>query len=110
MAQKNQGPVSLIGLQTAFIQARAGLQAQPLGKGACVAIVIQNRLTNMDNTGNSIELMVGYGTGQIYQMLPGQESPIIYCADLEDIYIRIRAAVGEVSAVDVPVFVYRMMA
>lgn len=94
-------------LETVFIQARAGVQAQPLGKGSCVAVVIQNRLSNIDGTGNNVELMVGFGTGQIYQMLPGQESPIIYCADLEDVYLRVRSGVTEC---DVPVFVYRLKA
>lgn len=107
MAQKNQGPVLVAGLETAFVSGRAGVQAQPIGKGACVAIVIQNRLSNIDDTGNNVVIMVGYGAGQLYQMLPGQESPIIYCSDLEDIYVRVQSGTTEC---DFAVFVYRLAA
>jgi len=102
-------------LETNFIQARADAQAQPLGKGACVAVIIQNRLNNINGTGNNTELMVGSGTGQIYQMLPGQESPIIYARDLEDIYVRTRPTLNDAdppelidaSPVDFVVFIFR---
>ena len=104
----NKGPI-VLGLETVFIQARADLQPQPLGKGAIIGVVIQNRLNNMDGTGNNVEIMVGFGTGQVWQMLPGQESPIIYAADLEDIYIRTRVPEGgpDPDPIDVPVIVYR---
>lgn len=90
-------------LITHFIQARADVQAQPLGKGRIVSVIIQNRLNNMDGTGNNVEIMVGTGTGQIWQGLPGAQSPEIFARDLEDIYIRVRTGV---TAVDVPVLVY----
>ena len=102
-------------LETAFFQARADVQPRPLGKGACVAVIIQNRLNNIDGTGNNTELMVGWGTGQIYQMLPGQESPIIYVRDLEDIYVRTRSTLNDADPavlvdaepVDFVVFMFR---
>lgn len=102
----NKGPI-VLNLKTVFVNARAGAQPQPLGKGRMVACVIQNRLTNIDGTGNGAVLMVGFGTGQIYQMQPGQESPLIYAKDLEDIYIRSDQNSGTHAAVDVTVFVYQ---
>lgn len=91
-------------LITDFIQARADVQPQPLGKGRIVSVIIQNRFNNMDGTGNNVEIMVGSGTGQIWQGLPGAQSPEIFARDLEDIYIRVRTGV---TACDVVVFVYR---
>lgn len=99
----NKAPI-VLGIETFMLQARASVQPQPLGKGRIIGVIIQNRLNNLDGTGNNVELMIGFGGGQLWQMLPGQESPILYANDLEDIYIRVRTGV---AAVDVPVLVYR---
>ena len=101
----NKAPI-VLGLVTDFIQAQADVQPQPLGKGKIVAAIVQNRLNNIDatNSGNNTDVMVGFGTGQIWQLLPGQESPVIYARDLEDIYIRVRTGV---TAVNVTVMVYK---
>lgn len=99
----NKAPI-VLNLETVFMQGRANVQPQPLGKGKIVGVVIQNRLNNIDGTGNGTDIMVGFGTGQIWQMLPGQESPVIYANDLEDIYLRVRTGV---TAIDVAVIVYK---
>lgn len=91
---KNMPPF-LLALDTDIIYPRANLQPSPVGKEACVAIVIQNPLNNIDaaGSGNALDLQVGKRTGQPYQMLPGTESPVIYCRDLEEVYVRVRKAV-----------------
>lgn len=103
----NKGPI-MLDLETNFIRVTAPVQPRALGKGAIVAVVIQNALNLMNGTANASEVMVGSKTGQPYQMLPGQESPIIYARDLEDISIRVRdTAVGAGTPVDVTVIVYK---
>ncbi len=102
----NKAPISL-DLVTEFIQARADVQPQPIGKGKIVAVIFQNRLNNINatNNGNNSDIMIGYGSGQIWQLLPGQESPVIYANDLEDVYLRLRLAAG--TPCDVAVIVYK---
>jgi hypothetical protein len=102
-------PAFLLDLETEFITPMAGLQPSPLGKGACVAVIIQNRLSNIDHpiTGNALTLMIGKRTGQSYERLPGTETPVIYVKDLEEVYVRTQAAVGGISSVNFTVIVYR---
>jgi len=99
----NKGPIAL-NLETQLIRATIGVQPRALGKGAIVAVVVVNTLNNMDSTNNATEIMVGNATGQPYQMLPGQESPLIYASDLDDVYARVRTGVVEV---DVTVIIYK---
>lgn len=101
----NKGPITL-GLLTVFQRMTVGVQPSPLGKGAMVGVIVQNTLNNVDvgTTANNIEIMVGDASAQVYQMLPGQESPVIYADDLEDVYVRVRT--GAV-AVDVTLIVYK---
>lgn len=102
----NKAPICL-DLETDYLLCTSTLIEQKLGKGNCIAVIIQNRLTNDDATGNALELMVGKGNGQIWNMLPGQESPVIYANDLEEIYIRTRVAVAGGSTFQFVVMVYR---
>ncbi len=101
----NKAPI-VLGLVTEFIQAQANTLPQPIGKGRIVAVIVQNRLNNINTgtTGNNTDIMIGFGAGQIWQLLPGQESPVIYANDLEDIYLRTRTGA---SAIDVAVMVYK---
>lgn len=99
----NKAPITL-NIESYMIQARADVQPQPLGKGRIIAVIIQNRLNNLDDTGNNVEIMWGFGPACLWQTIPGQESPVIYANDLEDIFMRVRT--GN-TAVDVPVLVYR---
>lgn len=94
----NKAPVVLAGLQSQFFEGRANaIEAQALGKLVqafnCVAVIIQNRLNNLDDSGNPLELMVGTGGGTPWQLLPGVESPIIYCTNLNDVFVKVRVAV-----------------
>lgn len=107
----NNTPISL-DLETQIIRVPVQLQPAAVGKGACVAVIIQNTLTNLESTaapqaGNAIEVMLGGGAGQMYQLLPGQDSPVYYCTDLEEVYLRVREAVGVVNTVNVTVVTYK---
>jgi len=107
MPPKNQGYIQR-DLVTVFIRAKSRVQASAVGKGACVAVVIQNTFVNMNGTANNSEIMVGNATAQPYQMLPGQESPVIYASDLEEVWTRVRdTAVGLGVPVDVTLLVYK---
>lgn len=93
-----------VGERTDFYEGRASVSdAQALGKITgpleCVAVILQNRLNNLDDSPNPLELMVGTGAGCVWQMLPGVESPIIYCNNLNDIWVKVRMAVAS-SMVD----------
>lgn len=103
-------PVVLSNVITEFTRATVNVLASPIGKGTILAIVIQNPLNNADGTGNNTDIMVGRGAGQPYQMLPGQESPMIYADDLEQIYTRVRSVAGvavTAATVEVTVIIYR---
>ncbi len=102
----NKAPITL-DLESDFLRVNCDLRERPIGKGACVAVIFQNRLLNDDGTGNALEAQVGYGAGQPWNLLPGQESPVIYANDLEKIYVRTRAAVAGVSSFQLTVLVYR---
>lgn len=107
MPVKNQGAIDSC-LETVFLRASARVQPSSLGKGAIVAVIIQNTLTAMDNTANNSQVMVGSASGQPYQMLPGQESPLLYAQDLDDVYIRVQVGGGSAGTpVDVTVIVYK---
>lgn len=108
MPVKNQGAIGRR-LETVFMRCNAPVQARALGKGTIVAVVIQNTFNLMDGTPNNSEIMVGTDNAQTYQMLPGQESPVIYAHDLADIWIRVRdlAGGGAGTPVDVTVLVYK---
>jgi len=94
----NKGPIVLAGLRTDFYEGRANV-TNPIALGKlvdareCVALVIQNRLNNLDGSGNGCELLVGTGSGCIWQMIPGQESPILYITNLNDVWVRQRVAI-----------------
>lgn len=101
----NKGPIVLAGLRTDFFEGRANV-TNPIALGKlvdareCVALVIQNRLNNLDGSGNPCELLVGAGGGCVWQMLPGQESPLIYVTNLNDVWVRQRIAItGAVTGV-----------
>lgn len=107
MPPKNQGAIDSC-LATEIIRCNAPVQPRALGKGAAVAVIIQNGFNLMDNSANNSEIMVGNAVLQGYQMIPGQESPLFYVRDLEDIWIRVRdTAVGAGTPVDVTVIVYK---
>lgn len=94
----NKAPIILAGLRTNFFEGRANAtNPQALGKLLeslnCVAVIIQNRLNNLDDSGNPLELMVGTGGGCIWQLLPGVESPLIYVTNLNDVFVKVRVAV-----------------
>jgi hypothetical protein len=92
----NKAPVVSAGLRTDFLTAAADVDPQSLGKLVgqleCIGVIIQNRLSNLDNTANNTELLVGTGAGCVYHMLPGQESPLIYCNNLNDIWVQMKTA------------------
>ena len=99
----NKGPI-VSDLRTDFYTARARVQPTSLAqaKGAGVlAVVFQNRLTNLDGTPNAIDLMIGTGgSGSgVWMLLPGQESPVIYTANLNDIWVSVRTGAVEVEFV-----------
>lgn len=91
-------PLLIAGLRSDFYEGRATVDdAQALGKIVgpleCVAVILQNRLNNLDDTANPLELMLGTGAGCNWQMLPGVESPIVYCNNLNDVWVKVRVAV-----------------
>lgn len=102
-------PALLLDLETEIIAPTANLQPSAIGKGPCVAIIIQNRLSNIDNpiTGNGLTLMIGKRSGQFYERLPGTDTPMIYTSDLENIFVRVQAAAGGFSSLSYCVIVYR---
>jgi hypothetical protein len=109
MPPKNQGYIDSC-LVTEFIRCNAPVQPRALGKGAIIGVIVQNTFNLMTGVANASEVMVGTASGQPYQMTPGQESPIIYADDLEDIWIRVRDtdAIGTPGTpVDVTVIVYK---
>lgn len=104
---KNQGYLA-IDLVTVFLRCNAPVQARALGKGKCVALVIQNTFNLMDGTANTSEVMIGSSSGQPHQLVPGERSELIYTSDLENVWIRVRDTVaGAGTPVDVSVLVYK---
>lgn len=96
--------------ETIVIRARSRVQPSPIGKGACVAVIIQNTFNNMDNSANNSEIMVGNATAQPYQMVPGKESPIFYITDLENIWTRVRDTDADGThgtPVDITILIYK---
>lgn len=107
MPPKNQGSIDVC-LTTVFDRAKVRVQASALGKGKIVAVIVQNTFNNMDNTANNQEIMVGSATAQVYQMVPGQESPLIYATDLDQVWARVRdTAVGAGTPCDVTLIIYK---
>lgn len=115
MPNRNQTILLDTGLAsvTDFYEANATLNPQALGKAGrsdrreVFAVIIQNRLTNLDNTNNVLDLLVGTGGGCVWQLLPGAESPLIHTRNLNDVFVKVRAAViisealGTVTAVTI---------
>lgn len=111
----NNTPISLE-LETHIIRVKVTVIPAAIGKGDCIGVIIQNTLTNLESVanpqaGNNLDVMLGGGTGQMYQMIPGQESPLYYALDLEDVYLRVRQAIivdaELVDTTNVTVIVYR---
>jgi hypothetical protein len=92
--------------QTVFYRVRAGLSARPLGRGEVVSVIIRNPFTNANNTPNVLEVLVGDGATQAYDLLPGANTPEIFTADLKDIYVRVRVAVDLVNETDLVVIAH----
>jgi len=87
----NKGPITLA-LKTVISRVQAQENAKELGLGRCLAVIVQNPLSNSDGSGNTTEIMLGDRAAQPYQILPGQETALLYCERLEDLYIRKRTA------------------
>jgi len=102
----NKAPI-VLGLECEIVRVKVDAQPRPLGSGKCVAVIIQNALNDDDGNGNNFELMVGRGNGQPWQMIPGQESPVLYCNDLSDISVRTRALIGGLGAFNITVLIYK---
>ena len=69
--QKQSLPLLGANLRSEFFEAKATVSdSQALGKLVgpyeCVALIIKNRLVNLDNTPNPLELLVGTGGGCIW--------------------------------------------
>lgn len=63
---------------------------QQLGKTDCIAFRLQNPLNNQDGTANNTEVVMGDRSSQLYQLVPGQESPLIITPNLAHWWIRKR--------------------
>ena len=85
----NKAPI-VDDLETIFAHVQAGISPKAIGRGEIIAVIVQVPLTNPDGTSNNSELFVGSGSNQIYFMIPGQESPVIYAEDLKDIYVKLK--------------------
>ena len=98
---KNQSIISDSGLVTVtdFYEGTAAVNPQALGKAGrsdrpeVFAVIIKNRLNNLDNSANAVSLIVGTGAGCIWPLLPGEESPLIHCRNLNDVFVRIQQAI-----------------
>lgn len=88
------------GTQTVIVRHRVTLSASPLGRGEIVSVIVHNPLSNADNTPNVLEVLIGDDASQIYDLLPGANTPELFAVDLKDLYARVRVAVGEVEPVD----------
>ncbi len=94
----NKAPIVPNGLRTDFYEGKANV-INPIAFGKlvdkreCVALIVQNRFSNLDGSGNACELMLGTAGGCIWQLIPGQESPLIYVNNLNDVWVRQRIAI-----------------
>lgn len=98
MLKIGSAPIVLAGLQTKFYTGRANAtNPQALGKLVTglnvIALIIQNRLNNLDNSANNVDLLVGTGGGCVWQQLPGTTTELIYCTNLNDVWVKVRQAV-----------------
>lgn len=94
--------VLLEGFKTEFYEGKAIVSdMQALGKLVgpfdCVAIIIKNRLMNLDNTANPLELMIGTGGGCVWPLLPGETSELIYVKNLNDVWVKVRTEVVDAA-------------
>lgn len=92
-------------LETKFFRVRARVNSHSVGRGEMVKIIIHNPLTNADGTANNVEVLIGDASGQIYDLLPGANTPEIYAEDLKDLYLRVRPP--GVTETDLVVLHYR---
>lgn len=93
----NKGPI-VAGLETVFMRITAEQAAKAIGRGKMVAAIFQNPLLNAGGEANAVNILIGSASNQIYLMLPGQESPIVYAEDQKDIYVRAAASIGAIAA------------
>lgn len=98
-----------VGNKSVFMQTRVTLTGRPLGRGKCYSVFIRNPLTNPDGTNNTVTVLVGDGGMQIWDTLPGQQTPEIFCSDLKDVYVRLLTPEGgpAPSPCNVAVIVHR---
>jgi hypothetical protein len=94
-------------LETNFYRVRARLNAHSLGRGEMIKVIIRNPFFNADGTANNLDILVGDGSGQLFEVLPGSSTPEIYAEDLKDLYLRVRATIAGISETDVAVLCYR---
>ncbi len=90
----NKAPISLA-MRSVFLRVLVSLNAKQLGRGEIIAVIFQNPLLLPDGNANPVVVAIGEGGGQPWQLLPGQESPIIYAEDLKDIYLKINSGATE---------------
>jgi len=89
------------------IPATALLQGVPLGQGKCVGVrlylnsLVYNTQTNTAIANNLKQIYFGDNNEQRHELLAGNYSHIIYCEDLQDVFVR-----GNGIANQVQVWVY----
>lgn len=79
---------------TVNIPAAANPQGLPLGQGKCIAVILYlnklvlNTQTNTDTAADVAQVYYGDSQGQFRELLRGQSSDVIFCTDLEQVYVR----------------------
>lgn len=64
----------------------------PIGLGACKAVILRLNLYERNSTKETVQaveqIYYGDSTGQEFELLRGQDSEIIFCNALEDVFVR----------------------
>jgi len=76
-------------LESIFSRVKAGIAPKAFGRGQIVALIVQNPLLRADRTANNSPVWIGNATNQIWYLLPGAETPVLYAEDLKDLYLKI---------------------
>lgn len=79
---------------TVTIPATALKRGLPIGDGKCLAVVLylnslaHNTVTNTATAANLAQIYYGDARSQERELIRGQQSDIIFCKDLSEVYVR----------------------
>lgn len=87
----------------------SNVEGVKIGEGKCKAVILRlnNHESNVATVTSTLYFYYGDSKSQIFEVLKGENSDIIFCTDLRQVFVRIPVIAGWEAQIGIQVMVYR---